>query len=83
MSLGLRALRQARSTLRDTHATPTWMIDPAGYAILSVCGPHEVGLELNFNGHTRVERFHSVHFVLSSHTLVLRSQRNSYITIYG
>lgn len=51
MSLELRALRQAGSTLRDAHALRTWMIDPAGYTIFSACGPHELAQELNLNGY--------------------------------
>ncbi len=47
MSLELGDLRQADSTpLRDAHALPMWMIDPAGYTIFSACGPHEVAQEL-------------------------------------
>ena len=52
MSFELRALHQASSdSLRDAYTLPTWMIDPARYAIFSACGPHEVAQELILNGH--------------------------------
>jgi len=35
---------------RDGSLLPNWLIDPAGYVILTACGPHEVAKEVRVDG---------------------------------
>ncbi|KAK3391099.1 caspase domain-containing protein [Podospora didyma] len=38
---------------RDASMRLNWLINPDGYSILAACGPHEEGLEREFDGETR------------------------------
>jgi len=41
----------AGAASRDGSLLPNWLIDPAGYAILAACGPHEVAKEISVDRH--------------------------------
>ncbi|GAB1317147.1 hypothetical protein MFIFM68171_07357 [Madurella fahalii] len=41
------ASTNAGTASRDGSLLPNWLIDPAGYAIITACGPHEVAKEIS------------------------------------